>query len=194
MAVEQRWRPDGILGEGFESTVLEASAIAVAGGRPCAGPRIATLIRYLPPSDGVSSTGSSSTVGGTGTSLLFLHGWSDYFFNTDLARFFSGLGIAFYALDMHNHGRSLRSGDLGGFVSDLRDYDPELRLALSAVAADTKSHGATGESGGTTGETDDAPAEKQGSTGTSAGPRIALMGHSTAAWSRPSGPAVFRGP
>ncbi|MCZ2404300.1 alpha/beta fold hydrolase [Paenarthrobacter sp. Z7-10] len=81
---------------------------------------------------------SSPRRAAAGQAVLYLHGWSDYFFNPDLAAFWADLGIAFYALDLHNHGRSLREGDLGGFVGHLQDYDAELHLALAAVAADLR--------------------------------------------------------
>lgn len=135
----QKWKPD-VLGEGYESTVLDV-------GRQGAEQEIATLIRHFPESqDSLPDQ-----------ALLFIHGWSDYFFNTELAEFFTGLGIAFYALDLHNHGRSLRTSSIGGFVGDLADYDTELQKALDVVIEDLHDH--------------------YGETGNP--PKIALMGHST---------------
>jgi alpha-beta hydrolase superfamily lysophospholipase len=67
--------------------------------------------------------------------VLYLHGWSDYFFNTELAAFWHGLGADFYALDMHNHGRNIREDTLGGYVADLHDYEAELDAALAVVTA-----------------------------------------------------------
>ena len=67
-----------------------------------------------------------SEASGRRGAVLFLHGWSDYFFNVDLARFWAGSGYEFYALDMHNHGRSLRPDTPGGYVADLADYDAEI--------------------------------------------------------------------
>jgi alpha-beta hydrolase superfamily lysophospholipase len=68
--------------------------------------------------------------------VLFLHGWSDYFFNVDLARFWSSAGYHFYALDMHNHGRSLRPQSPGGYVSNLADYDAEIDVACRLIRQD----------------------------------------------------------
>ena len=67
--------------------------------------------------------------------MLFLHGWSDYFFNEELAEFWTGQGFAFFALDMHNHGRSLHAGTHGGYVADLDDYDAEITAAIGIIAA-----------------------------------------------------------
>ena len=64
--------------------------------------------------------------------VLFLHGWSDYFFNEELAAFWTGQGFEFFALDMHNHGRSLRPGTHGGYVADLDDYDAEITAAMAS--------------------------------------------------------------
>lgn len=133
----RQWNPD-VLGAGYESTELDLS-------RPGAPGRVATLVRHLP----------ATQAAAPGQAVLFVHGWSDYFFNTELAEFFTGLGVAFYALDLHNHGRSLRLGDLGGFVGDLSEYDAELGASFEVVAEDLHSR-----YGG--------PAAK-----------VALMGHST---------------
>ncbi|WP_427017965.1 alpha/beta hydrolase [Pseudarthrobacter sp. P1] len=152
MAHQMPWEAD-VLGDGFESAQLH-------GTHDSGAPRVATLVRYLdpfrPPSGPVSSPAPRQAV-------LFLHGWSDYFFNTDLARFMDSLGIAFYALDMHGHGRSQRSGVLGGFVRSLKDYDSELVQAHAAVLADLALR---------------YPARPHDG-GVPSVPRLALMGHST---------------
>ena len=102
------WQKD-ILGGDFESHAFQAM-----------GP------------DGVERTATP----GRRRVVLFLHGWSDYFFNVDLARFWSSAGYDFYALDMHNHGRSLRPESPGGYVSDLGDYDAEIDTACRLISQD----------------------------------------------------------
>lgn len=109
------WQRD-ILGEEFES-----HAFTAAGDDGVE--RTATLVRFRP---AVAEVFPSS---GLRRAVLFLHGWSDYFFNVDLARFWSSAGYDFYALDMHNHGRSLRPESPGGYVSNLADYDAEIDMA-----------------------------------------------------------------
>jgi alpha-beta hydrolase superfamily lysophospholipase len=142
------WQPD-ILGAGFEACTFEASG---ADGVL----RTATLVRFRA---GVGGTGTAQrakqhpgTQQGPRRTVLFLHGWSDYFFNVDLARFWTRNGYEFYALDMHNHGRSLRPEAPGGYVADLADYDAEIGQAMAIIRADPG-----------------APDE----------PQLTLMGHST---------------
>lgn len=62
-----------------------------------------------------------------------MHGWSDYFFQRKLARFWARHGARFYALDLHNYGRSLRPGLTPGYVTDLREYDADISAALTAM-------------------------------------------------------------
>ncbi|MHA7262166.1 alpha/beta hydrolase [Arthrobacter sp. TMN-37] len=68
--------------------------------------------------------------------LLYLHGWSDYFFHTELADFCAERGIEFFALDLRKYGRSLRQWQTPGYVRDLEEYDPDLDAALAAVQAE----------------------------------------------------------
>lgn len=117
----------------------------------------ATLVRHRPvarPEDAAPPPPA------TKPAVLFIHGWSDYFYNTGLAEFFTNLGYSFYAVDLHNHGRSLTSHEMGGYVADLADYDAEI-LAAHAVIAQEHA-GTSGTSGSAAGN---AP--------------ILLMGHST---------------
>jgi alpha-beta hydrolase superfamily lysophospholipase len=66
--------------------------------------------------------------------VLVVHGFTDYFFNTDLADHFAGRGFAFYALDLHKCGRSWREGQTPHFTTDLARYDTELERALDLMA------------------------------------------------------------
>ena len=59
--------------------------------------------------------------------MLYLHGWNDYFFQTHLADYLTELGLDFYALDLRRYGRSLRRGQLRGFITDLDDYGERAR-------------------------------------------------------------------
>lgn len=68
--------------------------------------------------------------------ILHLHGWADYFFQTELAEFFTEHGIAFYALDLRKYGRSLRPGQSEGFADDLAVYDADLAVALAAIESE----------------------------------------------------------
>jgi len=141
----EEWVPD-ILGAGFEACTFPASG-------PDGVERTATLVRHAPGAVAGPAGGTGHAGGRRSRAVLFLHGWSDYFFNEELAEFWTGQGFTFYALDMHNHGRSLHAGTHGGYVADLDDYDAEITAALGIIT------GLHPES--------EAP------------PSVALMGHST---------------
>jgi alpha-beta hydrolase superfamily lysophospholipase len=87
------------------------------------GELFATLVRTA------DSTPSSSVV-------LAVHGYTDYFFNTELADHFTARGWRFYGLDSHRCGRSWREGQTPHFTTDLARYDRELEWAISVIAAE----------------------------------------------------------
>ena len=67
--------------------------------------------------------------------VLMVHGYTDYFFHTELADHFAKRDFACYALDLHKCGRSHRHGQTPHFTTDLARYDVELELALQTIAA-----------------------------------------------------------
>ena len=71
----------------------------------------------------------------TGHAVLLVHGFTDYFFNTELADHFAARGFAFYAIDLHKCGRSGRESQTPHFTTDLARYDLELGHALNIIAA-----------------------------------------------------------
>ncbi|MFS0885908.1 alpha/beta hydrolase [Aeromicrobium sp. 179-A 4D2 NHS] len=68
--------------------------------------------------------------------MIYVHGFSDYFFQTELADFYAERGYAFYSLDLRKCGRSLHPGQTPHYVSDLALYDAELDEALRIVRAE----------------------------------------------------------
>ena len=68
--------------------------------------------------------------------MLYVHGFADYFFQTELADFCADRGLAFYALDLRKSGRARRPGQTAHYVSDLAHYDAELDRALDLIAAE----------------------------------------------------------
>lgn len=113
------WHPD-ILGAGFEQLTLPL-------GEDAEGQVVATLVRSLP-HPGARLFGDLRD-----TDVLYVHGWSDYFFQSDLARFFTDRGARFYALDLRKYGRSLRAGQSPGYVAALDVYDADIAAALDAM-------------------------------------------------------------
>ncbi|QCU78016.1 alpha/beta hydrolase [Citricoccus sp. SGAir0253] len=95
------------------------------------GPNAATLVRPVRPGP------DAEVVRGTGrVPLLYVHGWSDYFYNAPLARLLEDHGFAFHALDLRKYGRSLRPGQTPGWVESLQVYDDEIGSALRTIAQD----------------------------------------------------------
>jgi alpha-beta hydrolase superfamily lysophospholipase len=69
--------------------------------------------------------------------VLAVHGYTDYFFNAELADAFIARGFAFYALDLRKCGRSWREGQTPHFTTDLARYDDELECAAALIAEET---------------------------------------------------------
>ncbi|MGE2734021.1 alpha/beta hydrolase [Mycolicibacterium vaccae] len=69
--------------------------------------------------------------------VLLVHGYTDYFFHTEVADHFAARGFACYALDLHKCGRSHRPGQTPHFTTDLARYDTELELAVATITAET---------------------------------------------------------
>lgn len=91
------------------------------------GEVVATLVRHRPP----------ERVGlRPARAVLYVHGWSDYFYQAHLAEYWTGLGAAFYAIDLRKYGRSLRDHQSPGYVTDLTTYDEDLEAALAVITAE----------------------------------------------------------
>ncbi|WP_125132826.1 alpha/beta hydrolase [Microbacterium sp. 10M-3C3] len=118
--MREPWRED-ILGPGFAQRTLDL-------GRDDGEPVVATLVRHLPTAF-ARLTGSWRDV-----DVLYVHGWSDYFFQTELAEFWTDRGARFFALDLRRYGRSLRADQRPGDVHSLDDYDLDIAAALAAIA------------------------------------------------------------
>src|ERR1700677_3410029 len=110
------WEPD-ILGEGYSRHELDLGTDPDGEGSISA-----VLVRREPAADEV-----------TRGVVLYVHGFSDFFFQTELADTFARRGLAFYALDLRKCGRARRPGQTAHYVSDLALYDDELERALAIV-------------------------------------------------------------
>ncbi|HEY6478955.1 MAG TPA: alpha/beta hydrolase [Streptosporangiaceae bacterium] len=110
------WRPD-ILGDGYSQHVLELGADPDGEGQIAA-----VLVRH------------EALTEAAGGAVLYVHGFSDYFFQTALADFLAARGLAFYGLDLRKSGRARRPGQTAHYVSDLALYDSDLERALAIVA------------------------------------------------------------
>ncbi len=113
------WQPDRLLA-GFEA--LELAAPDDYEGRV-----VATLVR-LP-----VAAAPQCAVRGT---VLYVHGFIDYFFQRHMAERFAAEGYAFYALDLRKHGRSLLPHQHPCFCKDLSEYYGDISRALAEIGAD----------------------------------------------------------
>lgn len=69
----------------------------------------------------------------TPRAVLHLHGFCDYFFHTELARWWVARGYDFYALDLRKYGRSLREHHTPGYVEEMTEYFEELDQAWERI-------------------------------------------------------------
>jgi alpha-beta hydrolase superfamily lysophospholipase len=65
--------------------------------------------------------------------VLYIHGYSDYFFQTSLADSLENRGFRFYALDLRRYGRSKLPGQVWYDLRDISDYFEEIDLAIKAI-------------------------------------------------------------
>ncbi|WP_435746919.1 alpha/beta hydrolase [Microbacterium sp. PMB16] len=139
------WVAD-VLGDEFEQLTLEL-------GDDEQGPVVATLVRALPPEPTWWERLRRQTPFLADVDVLYVHGWSDYFFQKRLARFWTSRGARFFALDLRKYGRSLRDGQTPGYIADLATYDEDIAAALDAMG--------------------------RSADGTAPGRNLVLLGHST---------------
>ncbi|WP_119932398.1 MULTISPECIES: alpha/beta hydrolase [Kocuria] len=86
------------------------------------------------------NTPPSTPVRGT---VLYVHGWSDYFANPELAQAVVEVGFHFYAMDLHGYGRNLTpeilaTGEIPGMAADLAEYREDFDAARHAILQDGK--------------------------------------------------------
>lgn len=101
------------LGLGFEYTVIEQPD-------DYEGKVITTLIR---------KKGNASTT----KAVLYVHGFNDYFFQSEMAEQFNANEFNFYALDLRKYGRSLLPHQKMNTMRSLTEYYEDLDAALTII-------------------------------------------------------------
>lgn len=105
-----------ILGEGYEQATLNFPD-------DYEGKVTATLIRKKASQN-------------TNKAVLYIHGFIDYFFQTEMSEQFNQHGFDFYALDLRKYGRSILPHQKYYNVRDIAEYDAEITQALEIIGAE----------------------------------------------------------
>ncbi|MBD5182303.1 MAG: alpha/beta hydrolase [Bacteroidales bacterium] len=106
------WKTD-ILGNEFRQ-------LTVNQGLDYDGPVRCTVVRY-----------AKSPCKGRG--VLYVHGFSDYFFQAHVAKMFYAHGYDFYAVDLRKYGRSILDRETMFQVKNLREYFDDIQAAIGAM-------------------------------------------------------------
>lgn len=109
------WKSD-ILGDGFEMCHVEHPD-------DYSGHVLSTVIRRCP-------------LHANGVAVVYIHGFSDYFLQWEMAKMFNRHGYAFYAADLRKYGRSFIKGQRLFEVRDLHEYFPDIDAAVDAAMGD----------------------------------------------------------
>ena len=112
---EPLYQPD-VLGSGYEQTTLNFPD-------DYEGQVTATLVR-------------KKAEQSTAKAVLYIHGFIDYFFQTEMAEQFNQHGFDFYALDLRKYGRSHLPHQKYYNLREIAEYDAEITEALDIIAAE----------------------------------------------------------
>ena len=106
------YEPD-MLGEGFERhTFVMADDYH--------GAVVSTLVRKLAPDT-------------SRCAVLYVHGYNDYFFQSEMAQRFNDEGVNFYAIDLRKYGRSLLAGQYEYEARDMSEYFVDIDSAINVI-------------------------------------------------------------
>ena len=84
-------------------------------------------------SDATNASNGIDAISTTNASVLYIHGFVDYFFQVHLADFYNAAGLHFYALDLRRHGRSLRPHQLPNCTRDIDEYLQDVDTAMQML-------------------------------------------------------------
>lgn len=107
------WMPDTVLNGRFEMRYVNQSA-------DYAGPERCAIVRLLPTE--ISHEG-----------VLYIHGFNDYFFQSEMAQEFVDHHYNFYAIDLRKYGRSLMPGQKRCQARDMKEYFADIDSALNIM-------------------------------------------------------------
>jgi alpha-beta hydrolase superfamily lysophospholipase len=70
-------------------------------------------------------------------SVLYLHGYVDYFFHPHLGENFNNNNFDFYALDLRKYGRSLLEHQHPNYCKDIEEYFEEISIAVREISSNS---------------------------------------------------------
>ena len=111
---DDAWMPDR-LGDGLEMTYVPMPD-------DYSGPVRCTVIR--------------KRLEGAEIGVLYIHGFSDYFFQREMADEFVAHGYSFYAVDLRKYGRSYMPGQKMFQVRDISEYFADIQAGIDCMKAD----------------------------------------------------------
>lgn len=114
LSTDTLWHPDIL--SGYEARSVN---LPVAWD----GPVVATIVRRKAPRP-------------TTRGVLYVHGFNDYFFQSEMGEWYNSLGMDFYAVDLRRYGRSLRPWQYPFDVRDMKEYFQDIDAALAQMTRD----------------------------------------------------------
>ncbi len=115
-ALFSQWSPD-VLGDGYEMRYV-IQPDDYAGKVRC------TIVRKL------------SRCGSVRRAVLYVHGYNDYFFQSEMGNRFVDSCYNFYAVDLRKYGRSILEGQKMFQVRDMKEYFADIDSALAQIKRD----------------------------------------------------------
>lgn len=112
-ATAREWIADRLTDDGFQTTTIDQPD-------DYSGRVVTTVIRKDCPEK-------------TDMGVLYVHGFNDYFFQTEFADKFVEKGFNFYAVDLRKYGRSVLPGQKMFEVRNLKEYFADLDSAFSVM-------------------------------------------------------------
>lgn len=106
-----QYRPD-ILGNGYLSRTIQMSVDKQ-------GELVCTLVK--------------KTIPGKRCAILYVHGYNDYFFQSQLGDSIYKHGYNFYAVDLRKYGRSIRPNQDPFYCKSIKEYFADIDSALASV-------------------------------------------------------------
>ena len=85
---------------------------------------------------------------GNRKSILYIHGYVDYFFQSHLGKRFNEAGFDFFALDLRKYGRALLDHQHPNYCRDISEYFEEISIAIKKIKSKSTSLSLLGHSTG----------------------------------------------